>query len=188
MTVLYISGAAIIAQVQSTFLDSPNSHVFVRSSLFLFFSFAHKRRCMVQVSGNTSTLILCRRCDFSERIFSCVVTCPVRCISPSSEGRKVVCNRILFFLFHLRDLRGAIIVAGWKNFATEVKQSLEAEIKKRGEDGKRERERETEKCRDIGTGGFPGFDRNKGDHLPPRLRSLLPRGVPLFYCLNKAHN
>lgn len=77
------------------------------------------------------------------------------------------------FLVHLRDLRGAIIVAGRKNFATEVKQSLEAEIKKRArEDGKREKE--TEKRRDIETGGCPGFDRNKGDHLPPRLRSLLP--------------
>lgn len=132
---------------------------------------------------NMSTLILCRRRDFF-RTFSCAVTCPVA-LHLYVVRRQESPQPNPVFLLHLRDLRGAIIVAGRKNFATEVKQSLEAEIKKRG----RGRERtEKERQRDIETGGFPGFDRNKGDHLPPRLRSLLPRGVPLFYCLNKAHN
>lgn len=69
------------------------------------------------------------------------------------------------FLLHLRDLRGAIIVAGRKNFATEVKQSLEPEIKKEGPG------RGAGKERNGGTqkpGLCPGFDRNKGDRLSLR--------------------
>lgn len=132
------------------------------------------------------TLILLPKTRFF-RTFSCTATCIVdTLLHPYVVVRRQESpqpNPV--FLLHLHDLRGAIIVAGRKNFATEVKQSLEAEIKKRTrEDGKRE----TGKRRDIETGGCPGFDRNKGDHHPPRHRTLLPRGVPLFYCLNKAHN
>jgi len=99
------------------------------------------------------------------RTFSCTVTCPVRYI-PTSRCPKAEksTTESCFPPPSLRDLRGAIIVAGRKNFATEVKQSLEAEIKKRGrgrERTKRERERERERERDRETeghrnrGGFP---------------------------------
>jgi len=85
---------------------------------------------MIQASRNVSTLILCQRIRFF-RMFSHIVTCPavsLRRVVQRQESPQP--NPV--FLLHLRDLRGAIIVAGWKNFATEVKQSLEAEIKKRG--------------------------------------------------------
>jgi len=118
-----------------------------------------------------------------------------RCIHrvhPSACPKAKLSKPNPVFLFHLGDLRGAIIVAGRKNFATEVKQSLEAEIKKRGTEdpavrgmgrgggGGGEREREREKQRDIqkpaaAAGVSPGSTVIRVTIPLHGLRSLLPR-------------
>lgn len=110
-------------------------------------------------------------------------------------------NPVLLLLLLIRDLRGAIIVAGRKNFATEVKQSLEAEIKKKGGGGRR---REDAEGRAVTEGNSGGGGR-KGGRVPTVIRVTKPsfslragstfrscrarrRSSLCSPCLNKAHN